>query len=54
METFRHVTVLNVDLSRFSTRQGLHVSNLGAERIAIKIANVFTIVLQKNENGISK
>ena len=52
-EPFRHVTVLNVDLSRkFFTRQGLHMNNLGEERIAIKIANV-TTVLQKNENGIS-
>jgi hypothetical protein len=51
---FRHFTVLNVDLSRkFSTRQGLHMNNLGEERIAIKIANVVTTVLQKNENGIS-
>lgn len=54
MEPFRHVTVLNVDLSRkFFTRQRLHINNFGEERIAIKIANVFTTALQKNENGIS-
>jgi hypothetical protein len=48
MESFRHVTVLNVELNRkFFTRQGLHMNNLGEERIVIKIANVVTTVLQK-------
>jgi hypothetical protein len=46
MEPFRHVTVLNVDLSRkFFTRQGLHMNNLGEERIAIKRVNDVTTVL---------
>ena len=54
MEPFRHVTILNVELSRrFFIRQGLHMNNLGEERNAIKIANAVTTVLQKNENGIS-
>jgi len=38
MEPFGHVIVLNVDLRRmFFTRQGLHMNNLGEERIAISI-----------------
>jgi len=54
MEHFRHVTVLNVDLSRkFFTGQGLHMNNLGKERIAIEIGNAVTTVLQKNRIGMS-
>jgi hypothetical protein len=54
MEPFKHVTVLNVDLSRnFFTRQGLRMNNLGEERIAIKIENAVITVLKKNGISVS-
>jgi hypothetical protein len=47
MKPFKHVTVVKVDLKRkFFTKQGLHMNNVGKEKIALKIANV-TIALQK-------
>ena len=45
----KHVIVVKVDLDRkfFFTRQGLHVNNLGIERVALKIANVVTKIFMK-------
>jgi hypothetical protein len=44
----KHVTVVEVDFKRkFFTKQGLHMNNVGKEKIVIKIANVVTTTLQK-------
>jgi hypothetical protein len=32
---------------KFFTEQGLHMSNVGKEKVALKIANVVTTTLQK-------
>jgi len=54
MEPFRHVTVLNVELSKkFFTGQGLFMNNLGKKRVAIKITNAVTTVLKKNGISVS-
>jgi hypothetical protein len=48
MKPFKHVTVIKVELERkLFTRQGLHMNKLGKERIALRIANTATTVLQK-------
>jgi hypothetical protein len=48
MKPFKHVTVIKVDLDRNCfTRQGLHMNKLGKERIALKISNAITTILQK-------
>jgi hypothetical protein len=48
IEPFTQATVIGVDLDRiYFTRQGLHLTNSGKERIALKIANAVTTILQK-------
>ena len=56
MEPFKHVTAVRLDLNmKLFTRQGSHMNNLGKERIAVKIANAFTTVFQKQtEEPISQ
>jgi hypothetical protein len=55
MKPFKHVMVVKVDLKRkFFTKQGLHMNNVGKEKIVLKIANVVTTTLQKQrEESIS-
>jgi lysophospholipase L1-like esterase len=55
MKPYKHVTVVKVDPDRkFFTRQGLHMNNLGTEKIAFKIASVVTKIFRKQEeiNGL--
>jgi lysophospholipase L1-like esterase len=48
MKPYKHTTVVKVDLDRNCfTRQGLHMNNLGKERIASRIATVVTKTLMK-------
>jgi len=64
MKPYNHVMVVKVDLDRkFFTREGVHMNNLGKEKIALKIANVVTKIFLtqveiislfwKNENEVS-
>jgi len=54
MKPYKHVTVLKVDLDRkFFTRQGLHMNNLGKEKIAFKIAIVVAEIFRRQEEIIS-
>jgi len=54
MKPYKHITVVKVDLDRkFFTRQGLHVNNLGKEKIAFKIASVVTEIFRRQEEIIS-
>ena len=55
MKPNKHVMMVKVELDRkFFTRHGLHMNNLGKERIALKIANAITTILQKQtEDPIS-
>jgi hypothetical protein len=52
---FKHFTVVKVDHDRkFFTRHGLHMNNLGKERIALKIASAVTTILRnETEEPIS-
>ena len=53
VKPYKHVTVVKVDLYRiFFTRQGLHMNNLGKEKIAFKIASVVTKIFRKQEEII--
>jgi hypothetical protein len=50
----KHVTVARIDLDRkFFTRQGMHMNNLGKERIALEMAETATNILWKPEKVIS-
>ena len=55
MKPNKHVMMVKVELDRkFFTRHGLHMNNVGKERLALKIANVVTTILQKQtEDSIS-
>jgi len=54
MKPYKHVTLVKVDLDwKFFTRQGLHMNNLGKEKIALKMANVVTKTFLKQEEIIS-
>jgi len=54
MKPYKHVIVVKVDLDRkFFTRQGLHINNLGKEKIAFKIASVVTEIFRRQEEIIS-
>jgi len=54
MKPYKHVTVVKVDLDRkFFTRQGLHMNNLGKEKIAFKMASVVTEIFRRQEEIIS-
>jgi hypothetical protein len=53
MKPYKHI-VLKVDLdSKFLTRQGLHMNNLGKEKIALETANAVTKIFLKQEEIIS-
>ena len=50
MMPYKYVMVVKVDLYRkFLTRQGLHMNNLGKEKIALKKANVVTKIFLKEK-----
>ena len=55
MKPYKHIMVVKAELDRkFFTRHGMHMNNLGRERIALKTANAVTIILQKQmEDPIS-
>ena len=54
MKPYKHVTVVKVHLDRkFFTKQGRRMSNLGKEKIALKIATVVTKIFHKQEEIIS-
>jgi len=54
MKPYKHFTVIKVDLDRkLFTKQGLHMNNLGKEKIAFKIASVVTEIFHKQEETIS-
>jgi lysophospholipase L1-like esterase len=48
MKPYKHVSIVTVDTDRkFFTRHGLHMSNLGKEKIASKVSMTVTSILQK-------
>ena len=54
MKSYKHVKVLKTGLDRnLFTRQGMHMNNLGKERIALEIANEATKILSKQAKVIS-
>jgi len=54
MKPYKHVTVVKVDLDRkFFTRQGLHMNNLGKEKIVFKTASVVTEIFRRQDEIIS-
>jgi hypothetical protein len=54
MKPYKHVTVVRIDVDRkFFTRQGMHMNNLGKERIALETANTAANILLKQEKVIS-
>jgi len=54
MKPYNHVMVVKVDHDKkFFTRQGLHMNNLGKEKIALRIANMVTEIFLKEEEIIS-
>jgi hypothetical protein len=54
MKSFKHVKVLKTGLDRnLFTRQGMHMNNLGKERIALEMGNEATKILSKQAKVIS-
>jgi hypothetical protein len=48
MKPFNHVAVVKIDHKRILfTKKGLHMKNVGKEKIALKIADAVTTTLQK-------
>jgi Cu/Ag efflux pump CusA len=44
---FKHVKVVKVDLEReFCTKHGLHMKNMGKEKVTVKISQAVTTILQ--------
>jgi hypothetical protein len=55
MKPFKYVTIAKVNLNRECfTRHGLHMNNLGKDRIALMIANSITTVLKKTNRRINQ
>jgi hypothetical protein len=54
MKPYKHVTVARFDLDRnFFTRHGMHMNNLGKERIALEVANTVANIVGKPGKVIS-
>ena len=50
MKPYKHVTVLRTDLDRkYFTKQGMHMNNLGKERMALELPNTTASILLKQE-----
>jgi hypothetical protein len=51
MKPYKHVTILKVNLDRkFYNRHGLHMNNVGKDKIAAQIAQITTNILQDQRN----
>ena len=54
MKSYKHVKVLKTGFdTNLFTRQGMHMNNLGKERIALEMANEATKILSKQAKVIS-
>ena len=54
MKPYKYVSILTVDIDRrFLTRHGLHMNNLGKEKIASKVSAIVKNIFQKQKVKIS-
>jgi hypothetical protein len=54
MKLYKHVSIVTVDTDRkFYTRHGLHMKNLGKEKIASEVSTIFKNIFQKRNVKIS-
>jgi len=54
MKPHKHVSIVTADIDRrFFTRHGLHMNNLGKEKIASKVSAIVKNVFQKQKEKIS-